>query len=79
MVSQGKASSGAGLGLAICRGIVAAHGGKMAVSSTLGKGTTFTIALRSNLLEAAKFTHDPQIIQQVNPIPQSNDVTAMLG
>jgi PAS domain S-box-containing protein len=79
MVSQSKASSGAGLGLAICRGIVAAHGGKMAVSSTLGKGTTFTIALRSNLLEAARFTHDPQIIQQVNPIPQPNDVTAMLG
>jgi two-component system, sensor histidine kinase ChiS len=34
-----------GLGLAICKRIIEAHGGKIKVESTPGKGTTFTVSL----------------------------------
>jgi signal transduction histidine kinase len=38
--------SGAGLGLAIARGLVEAHGGKIAVESRLGEGSRFSFTLR---------------------------------
>lgn len=40
-----RARGGAGLGLAICQSIVAAHGGTIAATSTVGSGTSFTITL----------------------------------
>jgi two-component system sensor histidine kinase VicK len=37
---------GAGLGLAVCQGIVQAHGGRMWVESNLGEGSAFYFTLR---------------------------------
>jgi signal transduction histidine kinase len=40
--SRNRTTGGAGLGLAIARGIVQAHGGDIRVESEIGKGTQFT-------------------------------------
>lgn len=41
----GQTGSGSGLGLFICKQIIEAHGGRISVESTLGRGTTFIIDL----------------------------------
>jgi heavy metal sensor kinase len=43
--SHSSATGGSGLGLAICQWIVAAHGGKIEVTSNPGKGTTVRVSL----------------------------------
>jgi signal transduction histidine kinase len=50
-----RRNSGAGLGLAITREIIALHGGKIEVESNLGRGSTFTISIpiNANELEVA--------------------------
>lgn len=43
--ARSRANSNSGLGLAICKAIVDAHGGQITVTSKLGEGTTFTLHL----------------------------------
>lgn len=43
--SRSRAAGGSGLGLSIVRQIVEAHGGKIGVESTPGRGTCFTVTL----------------------------------
>jgi PAS domain S-box-containing protein len=43
--ARGARRGGAGLGLAIAKGIVESHGGRLQVESELGRGSTFTFSL----------------------------------
>ncbi|KUF15613.1 histidine kinase [Streptomyces silvensis] len=43
--SRTRATGGSGLGLAIVRNLTQAHGGTVQATSTLGKGTSFTVTL----------------------------------
>ncbi|HIJ73539.1 MAG TPA: hypothetical protein HPP83_05490, partial [Candidatus Hydrogenedentes bacterium] len=44
-VDQSRSRSGNGLGLSLSRAICRAHGGDIAVTSVLGKGSTFEITI----------------------------------
>ena len=48
-VIGGGRTGGCGLGVAICQGIAAAHGGRMSVETRVGRGTTFHVSLRTDL------------------------------
>jgi signal transduction histidine kinase len=54
---------GGGLGLAICKGIAAAHGGLIRIDSEQGKGTVVTAWLRADL--PGPIESDPAELQVV--------------
>jgi len=43
--SRARAEGGAGLGLALCRKIAEAHGGKLEFESALGEGTSVSLEI----------------------------------
>lgn len=58
---------GAGLGLAICKGIAAAHGGQMTLRSRPGLGTTILVRLAADLEGPASVHSEPLAIEGVAP------------
>lgn len=52
--TEGSEAKGSGIGLALCKELVAVHGGEIHVSSTLGKGTSFTLQLPTSLANLPK-------------------------
>jgi PAS domain S-box-containing protein len=54
-----KQKKGMGLGLSICESIMKAHGGRIGVESTLGKGTTFSLYLPIERRRHSRNAPDP--------------------
>jgi signal transduction histidine kinase len=52
--NRGDEGRGFGLGLAICRKIVALHGGKLSISSEVRNGTTVQIDLPARQVEVSQ-------------------------
>ncbi len=73
--SRSRATGGAGLGLAIAKSFVEAHGGQITVSSERGKGTQFTFVLprggrqphRGNPLRVRSKSKDVRAISYEHP------------
>lgn len=60
-LSGKHAGSGSGLGVSICCGICAAHGGRLTVSSRQGEGSQFTAWLRTDLPAPQHHTGEPRV------------------
>jgi signal transduction histidine kinase len=61
--SRSRATGGAGLGLAIAKGIIEAHGGEIGVESTRGEGTCFFFVLPQESSLRHTDSHGPMMVK----------------
>ncbi len=73
--SSGK--GGTGLGLSLAREIMEAHGGRIRVESTVGKGTAFTLKLPMQVQAAAESKADGNAQESAAPAPVLNGATSV--
>jgi signal transduction histidine kinase len=59
---------GAGLGLPIAKRLVNAMGGKLNVTSVVGKGSTFVVTLELEAIEPAHATEDSSVLQTIDGV-----------
>lgn len=76
---QGRraARGGAGLGLAIARGIVEAHGGRIEVESTVGEGTVFEVVIPRTVDGSGGPARSRQSSSSPDSAPNSANVTSV--
>jgi signal transduction histidine kinase len=70
-IAGAKHVRGMGLGIAICKRIIEAHGGRLTINSTPGAGTTVSATLRADLQQPAAPT-TAQAPCESTPLPQIN-------
>ncbi len=68
--SRSRATGGAGLGLAIAKSFVEAHGGQISVTSERGEGTQFTFVLPRGDRQAANNGHPLRMRQRASSATQ---------
>ncbi|MBJ6762122.1 HAMP domain-containing protein [Myxococcaceae bacterium JPH2] len=64
--------TGTGLGLAVCQGIIAAHGGELSVDSEVSRGTTFRVRLRT-FAQPSRATGDTRSFTERESLPARRD------